>query len=886
MKIVKMGFFLAGLITIFTPVCLGVIDVDFNHDGYVGFDDLYVFLEGWLNAEPNADPNVSDVNFIDFAFFANQWSPPPVPPGDPNDIYAEFNSDSSEVIVQRNSWAVQETEQFLDIAPNNMRIDTVCVTSALNPSPFFNYKPKAVDPCRGIVLCTNLMANSEFQYILYKTTDGVSFTQILNIWDDTTEPFKTYYDAMLPTKFSIWGVAVMNDGSWLMSIGIYDIFKGTDANESVRPSGRIYRLANPDDSNCTWTLVCNMPFGYVPEWGWLNKTGPNVVVGEYGHRLQYNHPRCIFMSEDYGATWTRIYTPDPTYAYNPTTGQWEGQHTHQAVFAPDSNYNAVYVSCGDGAGWRTLYRLEKTDDGWVKTKDVGSYHPVAALTEGNSIYWGSDQDNMGASIMRHWCEGSIDKFEPLMKRPWPEDDPAKQSYRPYRNALNKGFVFCIIKYADVYYAILSEESTTIQSVAGIYVSADLKHWICAYRELGQVGPLFIAGYCNGKMWASSQETVSPYQQRKGFTFPPLTAKTVDAMQCQRGLTNQFSTADNSTFDISKGDWKFYYDVDFSQSNRVDGIGLHGNSCLKLVHSGTTVQQGLAEARSPYNTVVPHIGDLITFSWWMKTADSWPDGYDVSIRIGGAGAGTGIDYLGDWNIHVKPGAWCKYSLTAKVTGPSVPNICLCIRIYNHYWPPTTDAALYIDCAQMVYLPDRFVPDTSFQVGGGTRDNEVLIFPLSDVGDTFTTIFEWHPETGYKNFLADIPIAKWVGTDGNSICLFWEQSSQLIKLTDANDTVASVDVSYPFLHNNFKRFALLSDSNGSMIYIQDALHGINTFGDGSSIKLTAPLSALKLGVNAAETDFGCGNFCNVRVWKRKLSAEEIIGVFDKPDPIITR
>jgi len=132
------------------------------------------------------------VDFHDFAIFGIQWlkeSGWGVTP------LFEFNSDSEVLVVKRGSVAVQEkVGNFYDVAANQVRTKSVCAVSAVTLSEYFNYNPLTTDSSRGLVLCTESIEGYHTAQRLYRTSDGVTFTEIVNIITDS--PFRAYYEIM------------------------------------------------------------------------------------------------------------------------------------------------------------------------------------------------------------------------------------------------------------------------------------------------------------------------------------------------------------------------------------------------------------------------------------------------------------------------------------------------------------------------------------------------------------------------------------------------------------------------------------------------------------------------------------------------------------------
>jgi hypothetical protein len=866
-----MNFISFILISVLPMVCLPHLPMDFNNNGIVDFLDFATFAGEWLEEPGLKTTPLSDFNndgivdFLDFATFTNKWleeSGLEISP------LFEFDSNSAALVVGRNSAAVQENPgDFCEVAANVVRTKPVCVVSPLTISDLFNYKPLEADSARELVLCTESAPGNNPVQHLYTTSDGNTFTEIVDISRDF--PFRTYYEAMT-YPVSITSAAVLDGGSWLLALGPGHAWEGSTDPELVKPNGRLYRS---EDAGQTWEMVLNMTYGYVPEWGWGGISGKYIVVAEYGYKTETDpsHNPCkVYLSEDYGRNWKCIYTLEPVY----------NRHIHQAVFAPNSEHTKIYITTGDPLKDYPdpvkMYRLDKQQNGtWAIGTIVGNIQPCGVITVGNSIYWGCDERALGGIIVRRrWKDDDVEKMEPVLRMP----EPDVSGLFPYSYIFDKGHVFSIYRYDGVYYAAVSDE----QTVGGIYVSSDLKNWVCAYHINENWGCRIIAGYANGRIWANirtGNDNIS-----KGFSFSPVSAKTVKAIQCERGVTNILNTADESTFTSSIGRWGFYGDADIKASGYTTEEGLHGNSCFNLVYdaNGTLPQNYTVVYPDWFRNLGgnPKKGDIVTCTFWMKAADTWPRKYKA-VAAWKFGTGVSNKFLYDKAelFNLFPGTWCKYTIVAKTLDDINlnENFRMEVGIRTEGEPKTSDAVVYIDCVQVTYSADRYNSSSSFQIGGIQRDNETAVLPLCGVGGAFTVVFEWHPGTAHNEFLADIPIASWIGADGSYLNLFWECASKRLKLTDGIYTIHSGEESYPFMFADYIRFAVVSDNIGSILYIQDPINGTVTIGDGSVVKLGAEPVLLKLGTNEGQSDFGCGCFCNIAAWDLKLSYCDILERF---------
>lgn len=265
---------------------------------------------------------------------------------------------------------------------------------------------------------------------------------------------------------------------------------------------------------------------------------------------------------------------------------------------------------------------------------------------------------------------------------------------------------------------------------------------------------------------------------------------------------------------------------------------------------------------------------------MKAADTWPRKYRaVAAWKIGSGVTDKILRNSAEIFQIFPDVWRKCTIVAKVIDDIGPdeNLAVEMGIRSEGEAKTSDAVIYIDCIQVTYSPDRYYSSSAFQVGGTKREDETGVFPLCGVGDAFTVAFEWHPKAAHDEFLADIPIATFTGSDGSYLNLYWEQSSEQIKLTDGTDTIASPENTYPFMFADYIRFAVVSGNIGSILYIQDPVNGMIGIGDGDDVRLGAEPVLLRLGTSNSAGDFGCGCFCNIRAWDSTLSSSDIAEAF---------
>jgi len=285
-----------NLITIAIVLCLsipcfGFVWADLDSSGRVDFYDLAILCEQWLKT-----------------------------PEDQNALTPklEFSADSEQISFIRNSIAYDN--DFREYPENSRRIEPVCIAS--RPAVIINRKVNrivyAVDGNQ--VLCG-------WGSSLYSTSDGESFTRIIDIQSNTIlDAGGTFANHTVPDE-AVQALMIMADGSWLLSTG-----RGLPY---IR--GHLFRSANKGASwsICKWAADgtdFQLGMAFVPEWASIGIAGNEVVAGEYGYRSQYDNPRRIYYSDDFGATWTMIIDIGPA-GWQPEWGYIKGQHCHAVTFS-------------------------------------------------------------------------------------------------------------------------------------------------------------------------------------------------------------------------------------------------------------------------------------------------------------------------------------------------------------------------------------------------------------------------------------------------------------------------------------------------------------------------------------------------------------------------
>jgi hypothetical protein len=850
----KSSIILAFLLS---TVCLGYWQSDFSKDGIVNFIDFGIFSSQWLET---ADFNNLEIFVSQWLKESDEFKGTLVKPKFEFDIYSE------ELSVIRPSVGYEENDgNMVMVPPNTKRGTNVCLSSRPTLAGDLCNRRRCldVDSAAGWILCSD-------DVDLYKTTladfgDGSnpSYEKVIDV--DVDQPFVKYRVA----GEVIMSAKVMDDGSWIVSYG--DEHSGT----------RSYLFRSTDLGN-TWE-VCKsngIPFrmerGYVPRWGWMAVSGNEVVVGEYGYRFQYDNPRRIYYSDDYGATWTKIYQPDAQ----------SGMHAHLAAFAPGDT-STVYISYGDG-GYRRLVKLvhasgsKKDPNNWINNGAVVLMQPTSVCSDGRYLYFGKDGSSSEVPhIIR--LDPVDDNLKSVLNIPARLDT----FVTPYNltNSDDVGDIFDIHRHEGMMYACMrgntiSGETSNQQINGGLYVSEDGCNWVCAYRMAhvgaGSIcGIESIGGYAQDYLWGTIMYDKIP----RLFKMKPVEVANTTALMTERGVKNLFTWDNSCIFGGGFGktyQWATqvvgdYNAMTLSQSDGVTEPSLVGGYSLRISGVDNSALEG--RIRGPYCSFTQNdVNKPVCASFWIKGASSWPvefttlaDFYFCRINT----KASNFEVVDDWQ---------KVMVWGKVATPGSDTIRL--RFITN-GAPHVGAVCYVDAAQMVMFDDTYYSGT-WQIGGTNRADEFGICALHDIGEQFTISFEWQPKAGHAEFARDLAIACLMGSDGSYLDLIWDQSENRFVLVDANgDTATSAKATYQFQHNDFARFAITSDGTDSILYIQDSLNGFEIVkpDTSDSVSLTGVPIAVKLGTNHAGNLCSSGCVSNVRVWDLPLGESDIIKVFDK-------
>lgn len=845
-----------------------VVDYDLVDDNVINILDLAEFVGHWLDTncgEPNwccgTDFNHDEiVNFYDFALLSQYWLQA-IGLLNPRFVFAP---NSPELSFARDSIAYDYN--LAEYAPDTRRIETVCLASRPEVTINMDVSTHVLDVDDNYVICGGI---SQF---LFTTTDGETFTAILDIRSDTPlDSGGCFSDYTVPDEI-IEGLRVMADGSWLLSTGRLQV--------DIR--GHLFRSVN---KGASWS-VCKFAadgsdfqfgMGYVPPWHSTGIAGPEVVIGEYGNLHQPNNPRRIYYSDDYGATWTMIIDIGPA-GWEPSWPGQKGQHCHAVCFGIQDT-NAVFASWGDTDFMRISKFVcsgdKKDPNNWQDVElpwKLFTYetNPVCLFNDGSHIYVGRDA-GIAPTL---WRFDANETRETVISSPTPLVDsnglPFAFEGAPYRGPDGDGtYVFGMYKYEGVYYAAVSAHGW-LRAGSGIYVSTDGKHWVCARHDFGVRGFYTIAGYANGYIWGTYKDVDNI---NRLYKFTPVDAKQVSALRVERGITNIANSADDSYFDTAVEGWSTYYDI--NSIEWTDTEHLLGNGCLRVtgLKEGATKGFVLTEHFRDMGGL-PNPGDYICMSAWVKAADHWPVKASFFVNFEN---NTNLIY-GVSQVQLTT-EWQRVTLWAKCDGTPSSSLRGKFNLYpGGYTGDYSDFEWYIDGFQVVYFPDLHYSG-DWQKGGVPRADELAICPLTGLSNSFTLSFTWLPDGGSHEWHDDCPIATIVALDGSYLELFWDYSAREFAITDGTNTEiidSGGESEWDFY--DMVKFAIVSDGSETNLYIESSINGLASVIGSNGCVLTSAPSHLALSSDNDQTRLGSGLFSTVKVWDWEFTPIDVNEIFD--------
>lgn len=775
------------------------------------------------------------VNFNDFAIFANQWLAE-----DAEDSSLAFESQFPSISITRSSIAYDS--EFHQVASHIGRFEDICVAS--RPEVIvFDEAARTAHAVDG-----DLVVVTEGSTVLSTTTDGITFNALVDIRADT--PFAHDYRG----RDCISSVKVMPDGSWVLCMG----------NIRRTAGGFLYRST---DRGRSWVKCTNdadgTPFqfntGVVDFFGWCGIAGREAVIGEYVALYLGVGASKIYYSDNFGASWIKIYDHGTTARRHCHTCAWKpgDTNTFYAAFG-DADYSEVIKVQYNGSG-------PKKGANWTQAVNspITDYSPAMLFADGTSLYCGHDGGGYDPVLLK--IDTTDDTTSIALNWPdWLGDEAT-----PYTQSFpSQGDLYSIVKYDGVYHAAVRGKHANKNG--GIYVSTDLKHWVCAYRVEGHEGFHNIVGYASGYLWGS----YCTARRRELYRMTPVKTSVVKAVRCEREITN-ILTAEMSNFEDGLGGWFGQGGDDIIVSHSLEAARC-GHGSMKIVgHENETAPKGLGRCFSPY--FKPDLNDYLTGSMWVKCTSTWPQEYMSRVKFTSSES---------WKVASEPSyfdpttEWQRVVFWGKSLGASSDwNHGVRIEIYidDCDGGRFDDAVLYVDCVQVVKLSDSHYYG-SWQIGDTPRAAEAVHCPMTGLGSEFTAVFDWRPDCSSREWHGDICIA--TVTDGqNFIDLYYDESDSRFIATDGTSAAATT-TAFTWEHLDGIKFALTNLSSNYSLSVQTPKDGIeHVLADGTTTFLGSP-TGLSLGTNTGHAGHGCGLYANIRTFDRALSTAEISMQFDKP------
>jgi hypothetical protein len=166
-------------------------------------------------------------------------------------------------------------------------------------------------------------------------------------------------------------------------------------------------------ATATWTLVltCQGGVSSFIHGGWgMSNHDSIVVVSEYGNQAPTDKARYVYLSKDYGATWTTIFD----------IGIVTGVHVHGSAYDPW--WGAIWVVNGDGSAGHTTrisYDLGQT---WSIVSTVHQFTAIRPLP--NCILFATDEGSPNGV----WRIPRVTRANPVLELAYTLDASASQLY--------------------------------------------------------------------------------------------------------------------------------------------------------------------------------------------------------------------------------------------------------------------------------------------------------------------------------------------------------------------------------------------------------------------------------------------------------------------------
>jgi hypothetical protein len=729
------------------------------------------------------------------------------------------------------------------------------------------YWPLSSDSIRDLVLFGDTSPNASR---IYTSSDGVTFTKIA---DNRDAPFATYAAEVGVEEVTFYGTRCLDNGWYLLSVGAGYIWDGNPAH----PVGRLFLNKN-DGSG--WIPVLDMMYGYVRVFGWNGVDGPNICIGEYGTNTNgvSENPRNIYVSFDYGQTWTTAYAPDPV----------NRRHCHSVVWG-NSAHTRIYVACGDADGvtdnGRLFYRLDYADGTWTPTTITTSAQFTCLLPTSDFSYIYGTYD--GGAI------GPLEKFDTatelfyagakttLVKSPQLSGTNPSCYEFPDSNA----YFYQITKQNGLYFTGASWY-TGNHDKYGVYVSPDGDHWACILRRnlsMSGYGFYYFASTSQylfvGKLDASANKC-------EQYNFPSV--RLVDGEYTSPAVNNLAAGTGDGSFETPGHH--------FTGTNNIVALdrstteALHGSYSLRATYNSASTNYGYVYGPKIFADLGyrPQAGDYITMRAFVKCAPNWPKlaadysapGIGCVVNLLNVTEGNQVTTKNNIGQPDLSRDWFQINVSAKINttfNGSTDDLRMRIQISDSS-NPVGDYYFYIDCVE--YIVNREVLFADKPYDDGNTAPEIKMDSAVGAGGEWTITGIWRPMTSEKSIMVNthnLKICTITDINDGYLNFYWDTLTSKFVLSDGTTEISHAANTYTPWFQDIIAFAIVGDSDGSMVYVHDTLNGLYTIGDGSTVPLVSEPALLKLGTNHLN-EVDTGMFANIRIFNSKLSQSEIIDAFN--------
>ncbi len=648
---------------------------------------------------------------------------------------------------------------------------------------------------------------------------------------------------------------------------------------------------NSDDS---WTEVVDpnalTPMSYIPFWGWTQLDG-RIFFNEYGPMNEPNNPRCVYMSEDDGITWTKIHNPD-----NVT-----GRHCHTIVACYVDGEFRVYCSYGDG-GSRCMYYLTEPDDGgteWNKTEVVLNFSQQNTtgiwVPEQNCIIWGADGFDKSSAIT--WHNLADDSFKVLQRTDFQWEGNA--SYNANYKYLTMG------RYGSIGIAPASNNGNLCNHpYSGIWISDGFEFWAKAVRY--QDGEMHFAGIGpDGNIWLR-KGMVAPFSfhSQSSLYFPIPRIRRLQGALIERASSNIWHcdshpptiydarTVINNDYIDDRWDVNSACSRWLSDSNG-DGLCAPIESIETLSAPGYPIYETMPDMDN---------GDMGFFTFWVKGRIG--DGYGGNMgpwkagrayaKVRVAEISPGIVRSKEEEVYFWPGPTNDWQrVVAHVTQDWAVEKPGSSRISGHIVAPAgvdgkADVDLLIDgiTLEKAICPAEWAPQDR------KRQHDVLSYEPYDFPEAFTDIFTVASRFGSYSMGCStagdgqsyIYLKSYAVDSENFFAVVYDTYDNTIKLVNECEGANSISVisTKPVYLFDQEAFTIGVTRDGAIVNLYVWAGG--EYQTTSGTITNHPIRKTYWGCHPSGSQGGSLVFVRDRIWNEAKSAVDVKKEMQWPEPVL--